>query len=121
MAAFYGGVKQGDQYLKGGVVSVLRNKYTPVYRLATHRTSQFTASPNVVVSNAYMSYNSSPSASCSALNGTTQWTVECIVYPLISTTPTEKYLFDPRSGNDSKRYDIWYEFGIRCMETINLG
>ena len=29
-AAFYGGVKQGVQYLKGGVVNVVRNKYKPV-------------------------------------------------------------------------------------------
>jgi hypothetical protein len=62
-AVFYGGVKQGGQYLKGGAVNVVRNKYRPVYRLSSHKTSQFNASPNVTVSNAYMSYNSSPSAS----------------------------------------------------------
>jgi hypothetical protein len=48
-----------------------------------------------------MTYGSSPSAAYTALNGSVQWTVECIVYPLISTTPTEQYFFDPRNGHQS--------------------
>jgi hypothetical protein len=61
-----------------------------------------------------MSYNSSPSASYSALNGTTQWTIECIVYPFFSTTPTEQYLFDPRSGNEAKGM----VFGINLVSGV---
>ena len=33
-AAYLGGVEQGSQYMKGGVVSVVKNKYRPIYTFA---------------------------------------------------------------------------------------
>jgi hypothetical protein len=107
--AFFAGVNQGSQYLKGGVVNLVKNRYRPVYRFTGFRTSSLSTTANVDTTVATLQYTGTQTASFTAMNSNTSnngWTVEAIISFL---TTGEQYIFDPRSG-DIDNYGM--AFGI---------
>jgi hypothetical protein len=93
--AFFDGVNQGSQYIKNSTVYAVENKYKTVYRMTGDKTTS-----NVAITNAYLSYNTSPSAAYSALASNNQWTVEAVIYPMKIKSC---FLFDPRSSNSENQ------------------
>ena len=94
--AFFNGVNQGNQYIKNSTIYVVENKYRTVYKLAGNKTSSLSATPNVDITDAYLTYDTSPNTSYTALNSKNEWTVEAIFY---TTQGTEQYIFDSRRSN----------------------
>jgi hypothetical protein len=105
--AYFNGVNQGSQYLKNGVVSAVKNKWNPIYRMTNNKTSIYAANPNINTLNAYLQYTGTQASAYSNLSSLTQWTVEAIIYP---TSTGEQYIFDPRLASATSNQGL--VFGV---------
>ena len=64
--AYYGGVAQGNKFLKNGIESIVMNQYRPEFTF-TNVSSIFSTTPH---------------SSFTAMTGTQEYTIEAWIYPL---------------------------------------